>query len=104
MPFKINDSRINRDGRPKGSKNKTQKELRETIKEILEIEFEKISELFANLEPEKRINLLIKLIPYVWPKLESESKKNEIVLEQITGIEISNSEIKRISKVLEEEL
>jgi len=104
MPFKINDSRINRDGRPKGSKNKTQKELRETIKEILEIEFEKISELFANLEPEKRINLLIKLIPYVLPKLESESKKNEIVLEQITGIEISNSEIKRISKVLEEEL
>lgn len=50
------------------------------------------------------INLLIKLIPYVLPKLESESKKNEIVLEQITGIEISNSEIRRISKVLDEEI
>ena len=67
-------------GREKGTPNKITKELRDTIKEVLESEFKILPKLLESLEPEKRLSLIIKLLPYAVPRLETilyEDMKND---------------------------
>ena len=52
--------------------------LRETLKNIMQKELEKIPETLEKLEPKDRLNIVCKLIPYVFPKVESvHSKEGE---------------------------
>jgi len=78
MPFVKNDPRVNRDGRPAGATNKLTKELRTLLKDLMFTEISKIPEILENLEPKDRLELLIKLMPYVLPKIETvDAKANE---------------------------
>ena len=61
----------NPNGRKKGVPNKITKDLKESIKLIIENEFESLPETLQQLEPEKRIDVLIKLLPYIVPKLQN---------------------------------
>ena len=45
--------------------------LRETLKNIMQNEIEKLPETLEVLEPKERINVLCKLMPYVFPKVET---------------------------------
>lgn len=45
--------------------------LRETLKNIMQREFEKLPETLEALEPKERINIVCKLMPYVFPKVET---------------------------------
>ena len=45
--------------------------LRETLKAIMQKEIEKLPETLENLEPKERLNILCKLMPYVFPKVEA---------------------------------
>ena len=56
-------------GRQKGTPNKLTKELRSVLKDILYQELEQIQEHLDALNPKERIELLIKLMPYVLPKV-----------------------------------
>jgi hypothetical protein len=47
------------------------KNIRETLKELIEKEFEKLPDTLKELEPVQRLNILCKLIPFVLPKVES---------------------------------
>tara|TARA_R110000796_G_scaffold54597_1_gene127578 strand:- start:651 stop:857 length:207 start_codon:yes stop_codon:yes gene_type:complete len=47
------------------------KGLRETLKNIMQNEIEKLPETLEALEPKERINVLCKLMPYVFPKVET---------------------------------
>jgi len=58
-------------GREKGTPNRLTKELRSILKDILYQELEEVQERFKLLEPKERIELLIKLMPYVMPKVTS---------------------------------
>jgi hypothetical protein len=58
-------------GRQKGTPNKLTKELRSVLKDILYQELEQIKERLDALKPKERIELLIKLMPYVLPKVTS---------------------------------
>jgi len=60
-------------GREKGTPNKLTKELRSVLKDILYQELEQIQEHLDTLKPKERIELLIKLMPYVLPKVTSVS-------------------------------
>jgi 23S rRNA C2498 (ribose-2'-O)-methylase RlmM len=60
-------------GRQKGTPNKLTKELRSVLKDILYRELEQIQEQLDALNPKERIELLIKLMPYVLPKVTSVS-------------------------------
>lgn len=55
-------------GRQKGTPNRMTKELRSVLKEILYQELEVIQEHLELLEPKERLELLIKLMPFVMPK------------------------------------
>ena len=49
------------------------KDLREVLKVIVKDEVDKLPELLEKLEPKERINVICKLIPFVFPKVESVS-------------------------------
>lgn len=58
-------------GREKGTPNRLTKELRSVLKDIVYRELETIELRLDELEPKERIELIIKLMPYVFPKLQS---------------------------------
>jgi len=60
-------------GRPKGSANKVTKELRSVLKAIVFDELERLPETLEELPPEKRLELLTKLLPYAMPKIQPAS-------------------------------
>lgn len=49
------------------------KKLREILKSIMEDEISNLPELMNGLEPHVRINFIIKLMPFVYPKVENVS-------------------------------
>jgi len=57
-------------GREQGTPNKLTKELRTILKNILAKELETLPEHLEKLETKDRLELVIKLIPYVLPKVE----------------------------------
>ncbi len=57
-------------GREQGTPNKLTKELRSILKNILAKEMETIPDNLEKLEPKDRLEMTIKLIPYVLPKIE----------------------------------
>jgi hypothetical protein len=58
-------------GRTAGTVNKTTKEIRTVLKDVINKELINIDTLLTQLEPKARLELVIKLIPYVLPKVES---------------------------------
>ena len=60
-------------GRQKGTPNRMTKEMRSVLKDILYQELEQIQERLDALKPRERVELLIKLMPYVLPKVTSVS-------------------------------
>jgi len=62
-------------GRQVGTPNRLTKELRIALKKIMFQEIELIPEHLKSLEPKDRLELTIKLMPYVFPKVESISHK-----------------------------
>jgi hypothetical protein len=60
-------------GRQKGTPNRITKELRSILKDLLYDEIETLKERLDALEPKERIELLVKLMPYIVPKVNSVS-------------------------------
>lgn len=58
-------------GREKGTPNKLTKELRSALKNVLYDEIEQIPHRLDELEAKDRLELLVKLMPYVFPKVNS---------------------------------
>jgi hypothetical protein len=58
-------------GRQKGTPNRMTKELRSVLKDILYQELEQIQEHLETLNSKERVELLIKLMPYILPKVTS---------------------------------
>jgi hypothetical protein len=58
-------------GREQGTPNRLTKELRAVLKDLLFEELKNIPEQFTKLEPKDRLDLLIKLLPFVLPKVEA---------------------------------
>ena len=66
-------SGIKTGGRIKGTPNRLTKELRIALKNIMFQEIESIPEQLKFLDPKDRLELIIKLMPYVFPKVSSVS-------------------------------
>jgi DNA-binding transcriptional MerR regulator len=49
--------------------------IRDTLKEMIQKEFEQLPETLKELEPVERLNVLCKLIPYVLPKVDTVTHK-----------------------------
>ena len=61
-------------GREKGTPNKLTKELRSALKDVLYEEIEQLPHRLDELDTKDRLELLVKLMPYVFPKVQSVSQ------------------------------
>ena len=60
-------------GRTKGTPNRLTKELRTLLKDILYQELEIFQDHLDHLEPKERLEILVKIMPYVFPKVQNTS-------------------------------
>lgn len=58
-------------GRVQGTPNRLTKEARTLLKNVLFKELEQIPDYLDKLEPKDKIEVIIKLLPYVLPKVEA---------------------------------
>lgn len=78
MPFKKGDTKINRAGRPIGSKNKINGELKQYIKEFLEKNWKSLEKDFKDLKPRDKMKFYTDLLPYVVPKLNNVKSEHDL--------------------------
>ena len=71
MPFVKNDTRINRGGRPVGSKNNATTEIRKKYQELIENNFEQLEEDLKSLKASERVKAIIDLSKFVLPTLKA---------------------------------
>ncbi len=62
-------------GRAPGTPNRLTREIRETLKALIDRELDQLPALIESLPPDKRLELLIKLLPYVLPRVETVSHR-----------------------------
>ena len=70
--FKGGDENINRAGRPKGTKNKTTKHIREAYQKLTEDNLDNMNTWLAQIaadDPARAMDTMIKLSEYILPKL-----------------------------------
>jgi hypothetical protein len=88
MPFQPKDESINMKGRPKGSPNKTTKQVKELIRNLFD---ENTEYLYANLDQmtiTERINLSKAILPFLMPKLQSVVLREGESIDHFKAIEI----------------
>ena len=69
MPF-IKGTSGNPKGRNKGTQNRLTKEARNILKDVLSNELKNLPAILEKLKPEDRVTAIIKILPYVLPKVE----------------------------------
>ena len=67
-------------GRTKGTKNKITSNVKLALMALLEKEIEQLPMILEQLEPKQRIEILIKIMPYLIPKAESENSEEQQAL------------------------
>ena len=65
-------------GRPKGAQNKTSKQVKELLSDILSDEIEAMPERLNQLSDKERLDIVIKLLPYILPKQKELEISNDI--------------------------
>ena len=60
----------NPNGRPKGTPNKTTSEMRSKIQKLVDTNWTTISKDIKKMQPRDRVEMVVRLLPYVTPKLQ----------------------------------
>mgnify|MGYP003635890265 FL=1 len=71
MGFETNKERINKNGRPKGSRNKATSDIREKFQELIESNFEQLEKDLKTLRASERVKAILDLAKFVLPTLKS---------------------------------
>jgi hypothetical protein len=66
-------------GRTKGTPNRTTTETKQILKNIVSAEIDNINGLLDKLEPKERLDVIIRLLPYILPKQNEIAIENKIV-------------------------
>jgi len=83
-------------GRSAGTENHTTKEVRKVLKDIIDNELVNIGDLLIELQSKERLEFIIKLLPYVLPKLALEQidqPKEEIKQFEVVVVDNNNKHI-----------
>jgi hypothetical protein len=86
MPFEEGNQFGNRSGRPKGSPNKTTKEIRDSFQMFVEGNQDKFDEWISRVaekNPAKAIELVTNLAEYILPKLSRTEVQAEIKTDEV---------------------
>ncbi len=90
MPFTTDDKRINRVGRPKGSRNKQHRKYDQKYLELIENNFEQLEKDLKSLRASERVKAIIDLSKFVLPTL----KATEMSLSNETKFQAIEIELK----------
>ena len=71
MGFETNKERINKNGRPKGSKNKNTAAIRERFQELIEDNYEQLKKDLRGMRANDRVKAIIDLAKFVLPTLKA---------------------------------
>ena len=72
MALKKGD-RLNPNGRPKGSENKLNADLRSKLKNIIENNIDNVQSYLHKLKPIERLQVIERLLSFVLPKLQAQT-------------------------------
>lgn len=61
----------NPQGRPKGSANLITKEMRTVLKQVVSSQLNELPGMIEALPVERRLDVLLKLLPYIMPKVDA---------------------------------
>ena len=90
MPFEKNDPRINRGGRPVGSKNNATTEIRNKYLQLIENNSKQLEEDLQTLKASERVKAIIELSKFILPTL----KATEMSLNNETKFQAIEIELK----------
>ena len=82
-------------GREKGTTNKITKEIKDVLKAVIDPEIENLQKLLNKLEPIDRINIIIKLLPFVIPKIQTIKTENKHEIQETPQIIVNDEETKK---------
>ena len=66
-------------GRQRGTPNKVTADLRKVLKQIIAAELEAFPKTLAQLPGKDRVELVLRLMPFVLPKVESNSANYDLI-------------------------
>jgi hypothetical protein len=69
MASKRQHTTNNPNGRPAGIPNRTTREVRELLQKVIDQELDRIQADLATMDSDKRLDVLLKLLPYCLPKI-----------------------------------
>ena len=95
MPFVKNDTRINRGGRPVGSKNNATTEIRNKYLQLIENNFKQLEEDLQTLKASERVKAIIELSKFILPTL----KATEMSLSNETNFQAIEIELKQLYQI-----
>ena len=90
MPFEKNDPRINRGGRPVGSKNNATTEIRKKYLQLIENNIEQLEQDLQTLKASEGVKAIIELSKFILPTL----KATEMSLSNETKFQAIEIELK----------
>lgn len=93
MPFEAGHTKMG--GRQKGSENRTNKDLKSRITQLVENGFEAIESDLEALEAKDRINAYLKLLEYIMPK----QRETKIDISNLSDEEVEELLNKALSKI-----
>jgi len=100
MPAQPNN-RLNPTGRPKGVGNKTTQDVKEAFTLLLQNNIPNLQdwiEQVAERSPERALNILINLAPYVIPRLAQQHISVETQREEIDYSKLTDEQLREILK------
>ena len=69
-------------GRPKGKPNRTTREVRQALQCVVEGEITLLKRNLAKMDPDKRVDILFKILPFCVPKLNPAEPEPDLIPEE----------------------
>lgn len=92
-------------GRKKGTPNKSTSEIRDWLTSFLENQFDNLEETFESLSDKEKLNILVKLMPYVLPKITEETFPNPTDEKKEYDLsKLDNDEVIQLNTILKKAL